>query len=97
MKPAQVQSRIARALASPVDNSARCTAPHASHAVEPFMLTEQLVGVLRGAGLSANAGTINHPELLGRVLEFAPDAIGTDRPHELRAEAEWRSAPALSG
>ena len=65
--------------------------------VEHFMLTEQLVGVLRGAGLSVNAGTINHAELLGRVLEFAPDAIGTDRPHELRAEAARRSAAALSG
>ena len=61
------------------------------------MLTEQLVGVLRGAGLSVNAGTINHAELLGRVLEFAPDAIGTDRPHELRAEAARCSAAALSG
>ena len=43
--------------------------------------------VLRGAGLSVSAGTVNHPELLRRVLEFAPDAIGTDRPHELRAGA----------
>jgi len=46
-----------------------------------------LVGVLRDAGLSVNAGTVNHLELLSRVLEFAPDAIGTDRPHELRAAA----------
>jgi len=55
--------------------------------VEHFVLTHQLVGVLRGAGLSVSAGTVNHPELLRRVLEFAPDAIGTDRPHELRAGA----------
>jgi hypothetical protein len=54
-----------------------------------------LVGVLRDAGLSVNAGTVNHPELLSRVLEFAPDAIGTDRPHELRAAAETITALAL--
>ena len=64
--------------------------------VEHFLLTKQLVEVLRGAGLSVNAGTVNHPELLSRVLEFAPDAIGTDRPHELRADAETLSALALS-
>ena len=65
--------------------------------VEHFLLTKKLVQVLRGAGLSVNAGTVNHPELLSRVLEFAPDAIGTDRPHELRAGAETLPALALSG
>jgi glycerophosphoryl diester phosphodiesterase len=64
--------------------------------VEHFLLTEQLVQVMRGAGLSVNAGTVNHPELLSRVLEFAPNAIGTDRPHELRAGFEALSALALS-
>jgi len=64
--------------------------------VEHFLLTERLVGVLREAQLSINAGTVNHPEHLRRVLEFAPDAIGTDRPHELRVEAEAISALALS-
>jgi glycerophosphoryl diester phosphodiesterase len=64
--------------------------------VEHFLLTERLVQVLRDAGLSLNTGTVNHPELLSRVLEFAPDAIGTDRPHELRAGAEALSALALS-
>ncbi len=64
--------------------------------VEHFLLTERLVRVLRRAGLSVNTGTVNRPELLSRVLEFAPDAIGTDRPHELRAGAETVSAPALS-
>jgi len=63
--------------------------------VEHFLLSERLVGVLWDAGLSANAGTVNHPELLSRVLEFAPDAIGTDRPHELRAAAETIIALAL--
>ena len=64
--------------------------------VEHFLLSERLVGVLRDAGLSVNAGTVNHPEVLMRVLEFAPDAIGTDRPHELRAAAETVTGLALS-
>lgn len=63
--------------------------------VEHFLLSERLVGVLREAGLSVNTGTVNHPEVLSRVLEFAPDAIGTDRPHELRAAAERFIAPVL--
>ncbi|MBA2239640.1 MAG: glycerophosphodiester phosphodiesterase [Solirubrobacterales bacterium] len=64
--------------------------------VEHFLLTQRLVGMMRGAGLSVNAGTVNHPEILSRVLEFAPDAIGTDRPHELRAGARTASALTLS-
>jgi glycerophosphoryl diester phosphodiesterase len=63
--------------------------------VEHFLLSERLVGVLRDAGLSVNTGTVNHPEVLSRVLEFAPDAIGTDRPHELRAAAERLIAAVL--
>jgi glycerophosphoryl diester phosphodiesterase len=67
-------------------------------AVEHFLLTARMMNVLRNAGLSVNTGTVNHPALLGRVLSFAPDAIGTDRPHELREAAEqataWRSAVA---
>lgn len=65
--------------------------------VEHFLLSERLVGALRGAGLSVNTGTVNHPEVLSRVLEFAPDAIGTDRPHELRLArdpGDEQSAPA---
>ena len=54
--------------------------------VEHFLLSDELVGTLRDAGLSINTGTINRPELLARALEFHPDAIGTDRPHELLAE-----------
>ncbi len=64
--------------------------------VEHFLLTERLVEVLRDAGLTVNTGTVNHPELLSRVLKFAPDAIGTDRPHELCARADTVSALALS-
>lgn len=56
--------------------------------VEHFLLTRQLVDALRAVGLSVNTGTVNRPELLSRLLELEPDAIGTDRPHELRAAME---------
>jgi glycerophosphoryl diester phosphodiesterase len=54
--------------------------------VEHFLLGERLVRILRLAGLSVNTGTVNHPELMARVAELEPDAVCTDRPHELRAE-----------
>jgi glycerophosphoryl diester phosphodiesterase len=54
--------------------------------VEHFLLTQQLVRSLRAAGLSVNTGTINRRELLAAILPLAPDAICTDRPHELREE-----------
>ncbi len=55
--------------------------------VEHFLLTESLTRVMRLAGLSVNTGTINNRELLERVAALEPDAVCTDRPHELRAEA----------
>jgi glycerophosphoryl diester phosphodiesterase len=56
--------------------------------VEHFLLTPKLARVLRLAGLSINTGTVNHGTLLTRVVELAaPDAVCTDRPGELRAEA----------
>jgi glycerophosphoryl diester phosphodiesterase len=56
--------------------------------VEHFLLSAKLVSVFRLAGLSVNTGTVNDPELLARVTELAaPDAVCTDRPAELRAEA----------
>ncbi|HSI80421.1 MAG TPA: glycerophosphodiester phosphodiesterase family protein [Solirubrobacterales bacterium] len=56
--------------------------------VEHFLLSPHLVAVLRLAGLSVCTGTVNHPELLRRVVDLArPDAVCTDRPGELRAEA----------
>lgn len=55
--------------------------------VEHFLLSEPLVRTLRLAGLSLNTGTVNAAVLLDRVLAFAPDAVCTDRPHQLRAEA----------
>jgi hypothetical protein len=43
---------------------------------------------LRLVGLSINTGTVNDDTLLARVVELAaPDAVCTDRPGELRAEA----------
>ena len=60
--------------------------------IEHFLLSERLVGALRAAGLSVNTGTVNDAELLERVLAFDPDAVVTDRPHELRAEAASRRA-----
>jgi glycerophosphoryl diester phosphodiesterase len=61
--------------------------------VEHFLLTERLVRVLRFAGLSVNTGTVNNVELLERVAAMSPDAVCTDRPHELRREALARGAP----
>jgi hypothetical protein len=63
-------------------------------ALEHFMLSAALVRPLRLAGLSVTVGTVNRIELLERSLTFAPDAVCTDRPHELRAE--WDSRPALA-
>jgi glycerophosphoryl diester phosphodiesterase len=68
--------------------------------VEHFLLSDSLVRVLRLAGLSVNAGTVNDAELLARVIELAsPDAVCTDRPGELRAEHAARAnelAPAAA-
>jgi glycerophosphoryl diester phosphodiesterase len=56
--------------------------------VEHFLLTPRLARILRLAGLSINTGTVNDGTLLTRVVELAaPDAVCTDRPGELRAEA----------
>jgi glycerophosphoryl diester phosphodiesterase len=61
--------------------------------VEHFLLTPGLARVLRLAGLSISTGTVNHGALLERVVEVAaPEAVCTDRPGELRAEA-----PAAAG
>jgi len=70
--------------------------------VEHFLLTPQLASVFRLAGLSLNTGTVNDAELLLRVGELAsPDAVCTDRPAELRAEAlrleEASSTSAIPG
>ena len=66
--------------------------------VEHFLLVPKLVSVLRLAGLSVNTGTVNDAELLARVTELAlPDAVCSDRPAELRAEAlRLEEAPSTS-
>ena len=56
--------------------------------VEHFLLSVKLVSIFRLAGLSVNTGTVNDAELLAQITEVAaPDAVCTDRPAELRAEA----------
>jgi glycerophosphoryl diester phosphodiesterase len=56
--------------------------------IEHFLLTPALAAELRLAGLSVNTGTVNSAELLARTVRMAaPDAVCTDRPGELRAEA----------
>jgi glycerophosphoryl diester phosphodiesterase len=65
-------------------------------ALEHFLLSAALVRPLRLAGLSLTVGTVNRVELLERTLAFAPDAVCTDRPHELRAEWTSRLATAAS-
>jgi glycerophosphoryl diester phosphodiesterase len=63
-------------------------------ALEHFLLSPALVRPLRLAGLSVTVGTVNRVEMLESTLAFAPDAVCTDRPHELRAE--WSSRHALA-
>ena len=55
--------------------------------VEHFLLSDQLVGLLRAAGITVSTGTVNDAELLEHVLGAQPRCITTDRPHELREEA----------
>ena len=45
---------------------------------------------LRDAGLSVTTGTINHAAVAERALAHAPDAVTTDRPHQLAAELAER-------
>ena len=56
--------------------------------VEHFLLSKVLVQTMRLAGISVNTGTVNRVEELERILELEVDGVCTDRPHELRAEAE---------
>ena len=58
--------------------------------VEHFLLEGRIVTALRDAGLSITTGTVNHAVVAERVLVHAPDAITSDRPHELTAELAER-------
>jgi glycerophosphoryl diester phosphodiesterase len=44
------------------------------------------VDTLREAGLSITSGLANEAWLVRKVLEYGPDALSTDRPHEIEAE-----------
>jgi glycerophosphoryl diester phosphodiesterase len=54
--------------------------------IEHFLLGEPIVAALRDAGLSITTGTVNHAVVAERALAHAPDALTSDRPHELAAE-----------
>ena len=58
--------------------------------VEHFLLGQPLVAALRDAGLSVTTGTINHAAVAERALAYAPDAVTSDRPHQLAAELAQR-------
>ena len=58
--------------------------------IEHFLLGQPLVAALRDAGLSVTTGTVNHAAIAERALAHAPDALTTDRPHELAAELVGR-------
>jgi|SRR5579875_105836 len=51
--------------------------------VEHLLLTRAVIDPLRARGLSVTTGTVNHPALLAPLLELGPDAVTSDRPHEL--------------
>ena len=54
--------------------------------VEHFLLGRPLVAALRDAGLSLTTGTVNDAAIAERALAHAPDALTSDRPHDLAAE-----------
>jgi glycerophosphoryl diester phosphodiesterase len=58
--------------------------------VEHFLLGQALVAALRDAGLSVTTGTVNHAAIAERALAHAPDALTSDRPHQLAAELAER-------
>jgi glycerophosphoryl diester phosphodiesterase len=54
--------------------------------IEHFLLSRPIVAALREAGLSITTGTVNHAAIAERALAYAPDALTSDRPHEVAAE-----------
>jgi len=58
--------------------------------VEHFLLGQPLVAALRDAGLSVTTGTVNHAAIAELALAQAPDALTSDRPHQLAAELAER-------
>jgi glycerophosphoryl diester phosphodiesterase len=75
-------------------------APHQPAALRTWATEQGITGLIleaefwasrhldewRSAGLSVMSGVCNDVVLARRVLEFEPDAISTDRPHELQRE-----------
>ncbi|HEX4109466.1 MAG TPA: glycerophosphodiester phosphodiesterase [Solirubrobacteraceae bacterium] len=59
--------------------------------IEHFLLGPATVGALREAGLSLTTGTVNCAALAERALAYEPDALTSDRPHELAAELADRA------
>jgi hypothetical protein len=59
-----------------------------------FLLSRELVDVLRASRLSVSTGTVNHPDLLARLTPLRLDAVCTGSPHELRAAS--LAPPALA-
>jgi glycerophosphoryl diester phosphodiesterase len=55
--------------------------------LEGSYFSDEVVDTWRAAGLSVMSGVVNDIELLRRVLAFEPDAVATDRPHELHVKA----------
>jgi glycerophosphoryl diester phosphodiesterase len=53
--------------------------------LEAHYWSEDVVRLWRSAGLSIASGVVNSPILLKRLMEFEPDLVATDRPHELHA------------
>lgn len=51
------------------------------------------VAIWRDAGLSMMSGVCNDIQLLRRLLPLKPDAVASDRPHELRREALGDKSP----
>lgn len=54
--------------------------------LEAHYFDAKVVDTWRMAGLSITSGVVNHPEIAERVLEHSPDALCSDRPHELAHE-----------
>jgi glycerophosphoryl diester phosphodiesterase len=64
--------------------------------VEHFLLTPEVVAILRAAGLSITTGTVNYVEMLPPLLDLGVDAITSDVPHEIRAAVAGAAAIGLA-
>ena len=54
--------------------------------LEAHYFSVRTVRALRAAGLSITSGLTNETWLTQKVLEYGPDGLSSDRPHELEAE-----------